>query len=231
MNQPVLVIEGVSRTYLGPPEVTALRSCDLTVRRGEWLSVMGPSGSGKSTLLNVLGLLDRPDVGSYRIDGEETTVMHDRARTTFRGQRLGFVFQAFHLLAQRTIEENVAVALMYNGTLRRQRRAAARLALDAVGLGARMDAFPTELSGGQQQRVAIARALAVQPDVLLCDEPTGNLDSSTAADILHLIAELHTQGRTIVLITHNPEAAALAPRQLTIMDGRLREPHPAEVRA
>ncbi len=223
MTHPVLALEDVSRVYPGPPQVSALRSCDLTVRRGEWLSIMGPSGSGKSTLLNILGLLDRPDTGSYCIDGEETTAMMDRTRTTVRARRLGFVFQAFHLLAQRTLEENVAVALMYSGLPRRDRRAAARLALDAVGLGERTDTLPTELSGGQQQRVAIARALAVHPDVLLCDEPTGNLDTTTAADILHLIADLHTQGRTIILITHNPEAAALAPRQLTIRDGELRE--------
>lgn len=229
MSQPVLALEGVSRTYPGPPEVAALRSCDLTVQRGEWLSITGPSGSGKSTLLNVLGLLDRPDAGSYRIDGEETTAMPDRVRTTFRAQRLGFVFQAFHLLPQRTIQQNVAVALMYNRTPRRQRRAAALLALDAVGLAGRADALPSELSGGQQQRVAIARALALQPDVLLCDEPTGNLDSRTAAEILHLIADLHAQGRTILLITHNPDAAALAPRTLTIMDGLLREPRSAGV--
>jgi len=223
MTHPVLALDRVTRTYPGPPQVAALRSCDLAVQRGEWLSIMGPSGSGKSTLLNVLGLLDRPDTGSYRIDGEETTAMHDRARTGARAKRLGFVFQAFHLLAHRTLEENVAVALMYSGVARRDRRAAAYEALDAVGLGERAEALPTELSGGQQQRVAIARALAVNPDVLLCDEPTGNLDTTTAADILHLIADLHARGRTIILITHNPEAAALAPRRLTIQDGVLRE--------
>lgn len=204
--------------------MTALSSFDLIVHRGEWLSIMGPSGSGKSTLLHLLGLLDRPDTGEYRIDGEETTVMSDRARTAFRARRLGFVFQSFHLLPARTVAENVAVALMYNGTPRAQRRDAARVAIEAVGLGRRMDSLPAELSGGQQQRVAIARSLAVRPDVLLCDEPTGNLDSGTAAEILDLIAELHENGRTIVLITHNPEAAALAPRRLTIRDGQLSEP-------
>lgn len=226
MTRPVLVLEGITRTYPGPPQVTALRSCDLTVRHGEWLSIMGPSGSGKSTLLNILGLLDRPDTGSYRIDGEEATAMHDRDRTSARAMRLGFAFQAFHLLPHRTLAENVAVALMYHGMARREREAAGCAALQAVGLGDRADALPAELSGGQQQRVAIARALAVNPDVLLCDEPTGNLDTTTADDILQLIAALHRQGRTIILITHNPEAAALAPRQLTIRDGELRETTP-----
>lgn len=223
MNEPLLLLDGITRRYVGPPPVVALQPCTLAVERGEWVSVTGASGSGKTTLLNMLGLLDRPDGGSYRLGGVETADLGDAARTTLRSERLGFIFQSFHLMPTRTLAENVGVALMYSGMPRRQRRDAAVRALDAVGLAERVDSLPSELSGGQQQRVAVARALAVEPDVLLCDEPTGNLDSRTAAEILALLADLHRQGRTILLITHNPEAAALAPRRLQIADGVLQE--------
>jgi putative ABC transport system ATP-binding protein len=214
---------GVALTYPGTPPVPALRPCDLQVAPGEQLAVVGPSGSGKSTLLNVAGLLDRPTQGSYELDGVDTSSLSDRDRTALRGQRIGFVFQSFHLLPYRSAEDNVLLALLYRRGRRAGRRELARQALERVGLAHRLGALPGTMSGGEQQRVAIARALVTRPSLLLCDEPTGNLDSATAAGVLTLIDELHAGGLTVVLITHDQRVAARAGRSVTIRDGVLSE--------
>jgi putative ABC transport system ATP-binding protein len=220
---PVVELDRVARTYPGPPKVVALREVDLVVRRGEYLVIVGPSGSGKSTLLNLLGLLDRPTAGTYRLDGVDVSRLDERDRTAVRGSRIGFVFQAFHLLSHRTALENVMLAQVYNGTPRSRRRAAAHRALSQVGLDHRLHALPTTLSGGERQRVAVARALVNSPAILLCDEPTGNLDSVTARRLLDLFDALHAAGLTIVVITHAADVAQRAHRVVTIRDGALRE--------
>lgn len=220
---PVVELRGAGLTYPGTPPVEALKSCDLVVGRGEFLTVVGPSGAGKSTFLNIVGLLDVPTSGSYLLDGVDTGALRDADRTALRAQRIGFVFQAFHLLPHRTAWENVALALVYRGSGRAERRARAREALDRVGLGHRADALPTTLSGGERQRVAIARALVGAPSLLLCDEPTGNLDSATAESILELVDELHRDGMTVVVITHDPAVAARGDRTVAIRDGALSE--------
>jgi putative ABC transport system ATP-binding protein len=217
----VIELRGVTRSYPGPPEVAALGSVDFSVRRGEYLAVVGRSGSGKSTLLNILGLLDRPSQGSYLLDGIDTSRLAERERAALRGHRIGFVFQSIHLLEYRTATENVMVGQVYTATPRTSRRPTAREALARVGLGHRLDALPATLSLGERQRVAIARALVNTPSLLLCDEPTGNLDSTTAGQIVGLLADLHRDGATIIVITHDPEAAALAERTITMRDGRL----------
>ncbi len=217
----VLELTGVSRAYPGPPRVHALHPLDLTVPAGEFLAVVGPSGSGKSTLLNLLGLLDRPNGGTLRLDGIDTQSLRERERTALRGRRIGFVFQSFHLIAHRTATENVALAQIYSGVSIRDRTHTARQTLTRVGLSHRLDAFPTTLSGGECQRVAIARALVNQPSLLLCDEPTGNLDSATSATVLDLLDRVHTEGVTIVMITHDAAVAARAQRIVGIRDGRL----------
>jgi putative ABC transport system ATP-binding protein len=223
-DHPVIELRGAGLTYAGPPPVDALRPCDLTVAAGDHVAVTGPSGSGKSTLLNVLGLLDRPTAGRYLLDGRDTGSLGERARTELRGRAIGFVFQAYHLLPHRTAAENVAVALLYNGVPRRRRAAIAADALGRVGLAGRRDALPAHLSGGERQRVAVARALAVEPRLLLCDEPTGNLDSATAESILALVAGLHAEGMTVVVITHDAAVAARADRTIRIRDGAVRDP-------
>lgn len=222
-DAPVVALRGVGLTYPGPPPVPALRPSDLVVASGEYVAVTGPSGSGKSTLLNVLGLLDRPTSGSYLLDGTDVTVLREVDRTAIRARRIGFVFQAFHLLPHRTAVENVALALLYTGTRRADRHRVATEALDRVGLGHRRHALPTTLSGGERQRVAVARALAGRPSLLLCDEPTGNLDSSTAAGVLELVDELHRDGMTVVLITHDPQVAGRADRSISIKDGSIED--------
>jgi putative ABC transport system ATP-binding protein len=185
--------------------------------------VIGPSGSGKSTLLHLLGLLDSPTEGTYLLDGLDTSALPDRDRSTLRGRRIGFVFQSFHLLSYRTAEENVELAQLYNRTPPPQRRSGAFDALDRVGLGDRAGALPTTLSGGESQRVAIARALVNRPSLLLCDEPTGNLDSQNAGTVMALFDALHTDGFTIVVITHDPTVAGRAGRTIAIRDGVLSE--------
>ncbi|MET8840473.1 ABC transporter ATP-binding protein [Streptomyces rubiginosohelvolus] len=220
---PVIHLEGVGLTYGGPPPVTALRPCDLLVRRGEFVTVVGPSGAGKSTLLNIIGLLDTPTQGTFRLDGLDTGRLRDSERTALRGHRIGFVFQSFHLLPHRPAWENVALALVYRGAGGKERTRRARDTLTRVGLAHRTDALPSTLSGGERQRVAIARALVGQPSLLLCDEPTGNLDTSTALSILELLQELHADGMTVVVITHDPGVAALGERTITIRDGELTE--------
>jgi putative ABC transport system ATP-binding protein len=220
---PVIELRGLARTYPGPPPVTALRPADLAIEAGDYVAVTGPSGSGKSTLLHLLGLLDSPTAGSYLLDGLDTSRLGDRDRSALRGSRIGFVFQAFHLLPYRTALENVLLAQLYNQTPRSTRVRAAVDALDAVRLGHRLDALPTTLSGGECQRVAIARALVNRPSLLLCDEPTGNLDSRNAAALMDLLDQLNAAGFTIVVITHDASVAAHAGRTIAISDGVLSE--------
>jgi putative ABC transport system ATP-binding protein len=219
----IVVLRGVELTYPGPPPVRALLPTDLAIDAGQYVAVAGPSGSGKSTFLNVLGLLDRPTAGRYEFEGIDVAALGEAERTALRGRRIGFVFQSFHLLAYRSAMENVALGLLYTRTPRAARSRAAAEALSAVGLGHRRHALPTTLSGGESQRVAIARALIGSPALLLCDEPTGNLDSATAAGILDLLDQLHASGMTIVVITHDPAVAARAQRAVHIRDGRLTE--------
>ncbi|MBP0452026.1 ABC transporter ATP-binding protein [Kitasatospora sp. RG8] len=227
MSAPVIEFRQVGLTYPGPPPVTALQPCDLAVEPGEYVTVTGPSGSGKSTFLNIAGLLDTPTTGRYLLDGIDTGALPDGDRTALRGRRIGFVFQSFHLLPHRSAAENVALAMLYTSAPGRrgaaERRERARSALVQVGLGHRLDALPTRLSGGERQRVAIARALVGQPSLLLCDEPTGNLDTATAESVLALLDELHAEGLTVLLITHDPQVAARGRRTVAIRDGVLRE--------
>ncbi|MFD7262651.1 ABC transporter ATP-binding protein [Streptomyces sp. NPDC059874] len=220
---PVIRFEQVALRYSGPPPVDALKPCDLTVERGEFITVVGPSGSGKSTFLNVTGLLDSPTGGRYLLDGIDTGTLADRDRTALRGHRIGFVFQSFHLLPHRSALENVTLAMLYTRVPRAERLHRARAALDQVGLGHRVDAVPGRLSGGERQRVAIARALVGRPSLLLCDEPTGNLDSANAAAVLSVLEDLHATGMTVLVITHDTEVAAHGRRTVTVRDGVLRE--------
>jgi ABC-type lipoprotein export system ATPase subunit len=194
---------------------------DLSIWRGEWLAIVGPSGSGKSTLLNVLGLLDRQTEGTYKLDGVDVDELDDLARAGLRGRKIGFVFQAFHLLPHRSVLENVMLAELYVGAPRQGRRERALEALERVGLGDRADFLPTRLSGGQRQRAAIARSLMAEPSLLLCDEPTGNLDSKSAANVLDILGELAGDGLTLVVITHDEHVAARADRRVHIIDGHL----------
>jgi putative ABC transport system ATP-binding protein len=220
---PVIELRGLARTYPGAPPVPALRPTDLEISDGDYVAVTGPSGSGKSTLLHLLGLLDTPTAGRYLLDGVDTSELTDRDRSALRGRRIGFVFQAFHLLPYRTALENVLLAEMYNQTPRAARLPGAVDALHAVGLGHRLDALPTTLSGGESQRVAIARALVNRPSLLLCDEPTGNLDSRNAATLMELLDDLNAAGFTVVVITHDLAVAAHAGRMIAISDGVLSE--------
>jgi putative ABC transport system ATP-binding protein len=221
MTSPVIHFDGVGLTYAGPPPVEALRPADLTVHQGEYATVVGPSGSGKSTFLNIVGLLDRPTVGSYTLDGVDVGSLDEAGRSAIRGRRIGFVFQAFHLLPYRSALDNVALGQLYSGHPKARRLAAARDALDRVGMSHRAYATPTTLSGGERQRVAIARAMVNEPSLLLCDEPTGNLDSATAATVLELLDDVHAAGYTIMVITHDPNVAARGQRVITIRDGSL----------
>jgi len=220
---PVIALRGVSRVFPGTPPVAALRGVDLTIGAGEYVAIVGPSGSGKSTLLNVLGLLDRPTSGVYELDGRDVARLPDKDRAGLRAERLGFVFQAFHLLAHRTALENVMFGGMYQGVAKGERRKRAISALGRVGMLHRAGFRPDHLSGGERQRVAVARALAVHPSILLCDEPTGNLDSATTASILDLFDELVAAGLTMCVITHEHDVAARAHCQVQIVDGCLTE--------
>ena len=220
---PAIELRDVTRSFPGPPEVQALKGVSLSVADGDYLSVTGPSGSGKSTMLNVLGLLDRPTVGEYRLGGVLTGSLGEDERAALRARHLGFVFQAFHLMSRRSVLENVLLPMLYNGTPRAEREPRAREALERVGLGHRIDFLPGTLSGGERQRVAVARAVASRPRVLLADEPTGNLDQGTSAEIMALFEELHTGGLTLVVITHDADVARRASRRIRLTDGRLSE--------
>ncbi len=218
-SRPVVEMRGITKTYATHPPVLALRECDLRIERGEYVAIMGPSGSGKSTLLNVLGLLDEPSTGEYRLGGEPTAGLSERARSGLRAYLIGFVFQAFHLVGYRTAVENVETGLLYQRVGRKERQRRAVEVLGQVGLTERMWATPTQMSGGERQRVAIARALVRRPALVLCDEPTGNLDTATGAQVLELIDDLHHEGLTVVVITHDPEVAVRAQRVVEIRDG------------
>jgi ABC-type lipoprotein export system ATPase subunit len=215
-------LSGVSRDYGTDPPIRALRGVDLDIASGELVSIVGASGSGKTTLLNIVGCLDRPTAGDYWLDGVDTSVLSDGRRAGLRSRMLGFVFQSFHLLAYRTVLENVMLAEAYGRRSWAGRVERAREALAAVGIDHRADALPAQLSGGQRQRVAIARAIVHQPQMLLCDEPTGNLDSVTTTGLLQLLGELHRAGLTIIVITHDSGVAAWTDRQLRMVDGRIR---------
>jgi putative ABC transport system ATP-binding protein len=212
----------IHRIYsTGRLQVAALRDVDLTVRRGEFVAIVGPSGSGKTTLMNLIGCLDRPTSGTYRLAGQLVAGLDDDALAKVRSRMIGFVFQSFNLLPRTSALDNVATPLLYQGVSRKDRVARAKAALERLGLGERLDHEPSELSGGQQQRVAIARAIVTEPALILADEPTGNLDSTTGAEVMRILEELHASGRTIVLITHDPSVAAHASRQLHTLDGRI----------
>ena len=216
----VLRLEGVRKLYeTGAVSVEALRGVSLDVRAGEYVAVVGPSGSGKSTLMHILGCLDTPTAGSYHLAGTDVSAMDETALAHVRNARIGFVFQQFHLLPSLPAWRNVELPLLYAGTFRSERRDRAMLALERVGLADRVDHKPNELSGGQQQRVAVARALVTEPDLILADEPTGNLDSKSTADVLALLEDLNRGGRTIVLITHDHDVAEAARRTVRIADG------------
>ena len=225
-------LAGVGRTFPGSPPTHALRPTDLAIAAGDFVSISGPSGSGKSTLLAILGLLDSPTEGSYRLAGIDTVHLRDRDRTAMRGQLIGFVFQSFHLLAYRSAVENVAMANLYQRRRRLDRERDARDALRRVGLGHRLGATPATMSGGERQRVAVARAIINRPALLLCDEPTGNLDSRNTDHVLALLDDLNaTDGLTVVVVTHDREVAARARRHLMITDGETTEVDAAEALA
>jgi len=222
-----LELRQVRKTYAtGHLEVEALRGITMRVEEGEYVALMGPSGSGKSTLMHILGCLDVPTAGTYELAGTDVSAMSEVELAEVRNQRIGFVFQGFNLLPSMSAARNVELPLVYAGVGRNERRARAATALDRVGLGDRVEHRPGELSGGQQQRVAVARALVTDPALILADEPTGNLDSRSTADVLGLFAELHASGRTIMLITHEPDVAAAAQRTVRIRDGLLEQPVP-----
>jgi putative ABC transport system ATP-binding protein len=217
----VLELDRVTKVYAGESPVVALADASFTVRRGELVAIAGPSGSGKSTLLHVMGTLDRPTTGTVRVVGEDVAAMSDRALAGLRATRIGFVFQQFFLAEHSTAVENVADGLLYSGVRHPARTAAATEALSRVGLAHRLRHRPPQLSGGERQRVAIARALVGNPDIVLADEPTGNLDSASGTAIADLLFELNAEGSTIVVITHNAELAEQMPRRIEVLDGHL----------
>ena len=232
-TEPVIALRGVGKTYrTGALEFEALRDVDLDIHEGEYVAVMGPSGSGKSTLMHILGCLDTCTAGTYRLAGEDVAAMDEEDLAEIRNRRIGFVFQQFNLLPSLPAWRNVELPLVYGRVPAAERRERAVAALERVGLADKLGNRPGELSGGQQQRVAVARALVGEPALLLADEPTGNLDSTATADVLSLLDELHAQGRTVVLITHEADVAAHARRQVRVRDGRISaDPVPADIPA
>jgi putative ABC transport system ATP-binding protein len=222
MSDRVIQVETLVREYqMGTERVLALRGLSLTILRNEYVAIMGPSGSGKSTLMNLIGCLDTPDGGSYWLNGQEVSRLSDDALARVRNKEIGFVFQTFNLLPRASALHNVELPLVYAGISGKERRARAERALTRVGLEHRMHHRPNELSGGQRQRVAIARALVNEPSLLLADEPTGNLDSTTSEEIMKVFGELHAHGQTIVVVTHEPSIAEHAERVVVLRDGRL----------
>lgn len=224
MNQAVIDIQGITKTYVnGKLSVPVLHGIELQVNKGEFVSIMGPSGSGKSTFMNILGCLDRPTTGSYRLNGDEVATLSDDELAFVRNKQIGFVFQSFNLLTKLTALENVALPMIYAGMDKKSRNERAAALLSSVGLGDRMDHLPSELSGGQRQRVAIARALANNPAIIMADEPTGNLDSKSTIDVMNIFRGLYEEGRTIILVTHEPEIATYASRNVVLRDGLIVE--------
>lgn len=219
----LIELRDLTRSFPGPPEVQALKAVNLRIDTGDYVSIVGPSGSGKSTMLNILGLLDRPTVGEYRIDGAVTGLLDEDERARVRAQRIGFVFQSFHLMPRRTVLDNVLMPMLYSGIPRDEREDRARRTLERVGLGHRLGFLPTTLSGGERQRVAVARAVVSTPSILLADEPTGNLDQGTSGEVMSLFDDLRADGLTLIVITHDPAVAARAERRVRITDGRVTE--------
>ena len=218
--KPVIALQQVTKVYgAGETTVHALRGIDLTVERGDYLAIMGASGSGKSTLMNIIGALDGATAGHYELDGINIDSLDESGLSIVRNRKIGFIFQSFNLIPRTSALSNVELPLLYRGVGRRERVARATAALESVGLSDRKHHEPNELSGGQQQRVAVARALVAEPSLLLADEPTGNLDSRSTKDVLDLMDEMHQQGRTIVMITHEDDVAARADRVITLIDG------------
>ncbi|MCA9835668.1 MAG: ABC transporter ATP-binding protein [Trueperaceae bacterium] len=228
----VIEARDITKVYTleGGLEVHALRGLDLKVARGQYAAIMGPSGSGKSTLLQILGCLDTPSSGSYQLAGQEVSELSEDELSEIRNKRIGFIFQSYNLLPRATALQNVALPLMYRGTSAKERLQIATKSLERVGLSSRMDHRPNQLSGGQKQRVAIARALATDPDILLADEPTGNLDSKTGVEILGLFQELHEEGRTILMVTHEEDVAEHCEKIIRIKDGRVEQVQEVEQR-
>jgi putative ABC transport system ATP-binding protein len=223
IQAPVIAVEGLHKYYdLGETKVHALRGVDLKIEAGEFVAIMGSSGSGKSTFMNMLGCLDKPTSGRYILEGTDVSALDKKALASVRNQKLGFVFQGFNLLSRTTALENVELPTLYAKLEKNARLGRAREMLELVGLGERLDHFPSQLSGGQQQRVAIARALVNKPAILLADEPTGNLDSRTSVEIMQIFQELNDQGLTIVLVTHEPDVAQFARRIVVFKDGKIR---------
>jgi putative ABC transport system ATP-binding protein len=236
VSDAIIRLEGITREYLmGGERIRALAGVDLAIIRNEYVAIMGPSGSGKSTMMNVLGCLDTPSGGSYWLNGHEVSRMADDDLARVRNREIGFVFQTFNLLPRASALANVELPLVYAGVTSRERRRRAESALTRVGLAERMHHKPNELSGGQRQRVAIARALVNEPSILLADEPTGNLDSTTSVEIMRVFGQLHAQGQTVVLVTHEPDIAAHAHRVVVLRDGLIdtdrRNEHPVEAAA
>jgi putative ABC transport system ATP-binding protein len=223
-KKPILVMDKLCKNYqLGSTELRVLREIDLTIHSGEYVAIMGPSGSGKSTLLNMIGCLDRPSSGDYILGGQSVAQLDDDELSSIRGARIGFIFQSFNLIAQLNVIENIEIPMYYQGYSKQQSADRARELASLVGLADRVDHRPSELSGGQQQRVAIARALGNDPLIILADEPTGNLDSSSGADILAILDRLHNEGKTLIVVTHDEHIAAKAERVIQLFDGRIAE--------